>query len=199
MENKKSDFNNKINDLKKFVTENLTYIITGIIIILITVGVLYNYYKGYDAVQKKDTNQQQNETNTETNEKTSNQVNEYIVKRGDNLWKIAEEVYGSGYNAVDIAQANNLDNPNLLFAGQKLVLPKDVVDRTPTTDKVSSAKTEQRKANINEYTVKKGDHLWKIAQEVYGDGYAWTKIAKANNLSNPNILFTGQKLKIPQN
>jgi len=49
-----------------------------------------------------------------------------------------------------------------------------------------------------DYEVAKGDNLWKIAVEKYGNGYAWTEIAKANNLKNPSSLEAGQKLVIPE-
>ncbi len=48
-----------------------------------------------------------------------------------------------------------------------------------------------------EYTVKSGDMLSKIAQHFYGDGNDYEQIAKANNLSNPNALKAGETLTIP--
>ncbi len=47
------------------------------------------------------------------------------------------------------------------------------------------------------YTVVKGDTLWAIAQRFYGNGSRYPEIAKANNISNPNIINVGQKLIIP--
>ncbi len=47
------------------------------------------------------------------------------------------------------------------------------------------------------YTVKAGEGLWNIAEEVYSDGYMWTEIAKANNLSAPYTLTEGQELVLP--
>ncbi len=49
---------------------------------------------------------------------------EYIVQRGDSLWKIAERTYGTGYKWVDIARANNLTNPDIIHAGNTLTLPQ---------------------------------------------------------------------------
>ncbi|MGB7740114.1 MAG: LysM peptidoglycan-binding domain-containing protein [Steroidobacteraceae bacterium] len=49
------------------------------------------------------------------------------------------------------------------------------------------------------YEVKKGDTLWKIAKEVYGDGSLYPEIFKANQdtLSDPDKIQVGQKLRIP--
>lgn len=49
------------------------------------------------------------------------------------------------------------------------------------------------------YVVAKGDSLWKIAAEKYGDGALWTKIADANALKHPNHIEIGDELEIPAN
>lgn len=51
--------------------------------------------------------------------------------------------------------------------------------------------------NKTYYTVVKGDTLWAIAKKYYGDGNKYPEIAKANNISNANIISVGQKLLIP--
>lgn len=48
----------------------------------------------------------------------------YTVQKGDHLWGIAVRNYGDGYKWVEIARANNLRDPNLLFVGTSLTLPK---------------------------------------------------------------------------
>ena len=49
------------------------------------------------------------------------------------------------------------------------------------------------------YTVQSGDTLWKIAEEMYGNGSKYMKIFEANTdqLDNPDRIFPGQKLKVP--
>jgi nucleoid-associated protein YgaU len=49
------------------------------------------------------------------------------------------------------------------------------------------------------HEVKKGDTLWKIAEQCYGDGSLYTKIFEANRdiLKDPNLIKVGQKLRIP--
>jgi nucleoid-associated protein YgaU len=119
----------------------------------------------------------------------------YTVKSGDYLWSIAEKIYGSGYNWVDLANANKLQNPEVLYAGTKLVVP-NVKPKMITVQNNSV----QNPSPITEssYTVVKGDYLWSIAVRAYGDGYKWTEIAKANNLANPDLIFSGNVLKLPR-
>jgi 5'-nucleotidase len=53
-------------------------------------------------------------------------------------------------------------------------------------------------ASTAAYTVKKGDTLYKIAREHYGDGKAWNKIAAANPGLSPSTLKVGQRIVLPQ-
>lgn len=48
------------------------------------------------------------------------------------------------------------------------------------------------------YTIKRGDSLFVIAKKVYGDGNLYTQLATYNNISDPNAVEVGQKLKIPK-
>lgn len=61
----------------------------------------------------------------------------------------------------------------------------------------SSAYSTVTRQEEKSYTVKTGDSLWKIAQEVYGDGSKYQLIEKANQGVNSNSLRVGQKLVIP--
>jgi len=48
----------------------------------------------------------------------------YTVEKGDSLWNIAVRAYGDGYRWVEIAEINNLKNPNLVHVGNVLSLPR---------------------------------------------------------------------------
>ena len=122
----------------------------------------------------------------------------YIVKAGDNLWSIAEATYGSGWNAYDLAKINKISNASVIEVGQTIVLPS-LAPKQPTTGQVAAAATTSPMTITgNRYTVQHGDYLWKIAQEAYGDGYAWVRIAQANHLANPGLIFSGNVLVIPR-
>lgn len=121
------------------------------------------------------------------------------VEKGQHLWAIATKYYGSGYNYVDIAKANNLSNASALEVGQELVLPKVAVKEVGVAATTTTAPEKTEIANKIEgdsYTVVKGDHLWSIALRAYGDGYKWVEIAKTNNIAHPNYIEVGQVLKL---
>lgn len=130
-------------------------------------------------------------------------IRTYTIQEGDQLWLIAQNLYGSGFNMEDIMKANNISNPDLIEVGQKLIIP-DVKPRFPTTGEISSgiATSNKQQGTSNQqqatYIVKEGDDLASIALQVYGDSYAWKKIAEANKLINPNALQAGMVLQIPR-
>ena len=48
------------------------------------------------------------------------------------------------------------------------------------------------------YTIKEGDNLWDISVRAYGDGFKWPELAKANNISNPDLIYPNNILKLPR-
>ena len=50
----------------------------------------------------------------------------YTIKSGDSLWKIAQEFYGDGNKYQKIFEANKevIKNPDLIYPGQTLRIPK---------------------------------------------------------------------------
>lgn len=121
----------------------------------------------------------------------------HTVAAGENLWKIAEKYYSSGYNFVDVAKVNNLAQPGSIEVGQKLTIPK-VEPKALTVNTALKTTVTAAKISGTSYTVAKGDDLWNIAVRAYGDGYKWTEIAKANKLVNPGLIHAGNVLSLPR-
>ena len=48
------------------------------------------------------------------------------------------------------------------------------------------------------YQVKKGDTLWAIAKATLGDGSRYREIAQASGVKNPNLIYPGEILVIPE-
>ena len=95
----------------------------------------------------------------------------HVVKIRETLSKIAKE-YGTTYQ--ELAKYNNIANPSLIRVGQKIKIP--------------SAKTETI------HVVKIHETLSEIAEK-YNTTYQ--ALAKYNNISNPNLISIGQKIRIP--
>ncbi|RKX82026.1 MAG: peptidoglycan-binding protein [Spirochaetes bacterium] len=49
------------------------------------------------------------------------------------------------------------------------------------------------------YTIKKGDTLWDISSTYYRNPWLYPKIARANRIKNPDLIFAGTKIVIPSN
>lgn len=71
-----------------------------------------------------------------------------------------------------------------------------------STDQDTHKDTDNKPASETTTTtvrhkVKRGESLWVIAQQYYGDGNRYMEIARANKLTNPSLLRVGQMLTIP--
>lgn len=174
---------------KKYIksSEELISMFLGLAIVVVVVVLIFNFFQ-----KRKGTVQIPGATNITLSENSSD--NTYEVKRGDNLWKIAEEKYNDGFAWTKIAKENNIKNPSILVVGQKLKMPKN-----EETTKIVSKVAEDKHIDNGEYKVVRGDNLWKIAVKTYGDGYQWTKIWQANKsvIRNQNLLEIGMTIKLP--
>jgi nucleoid-associated protein YgaU len=65
------------------------------------------------------------------------------------------------------------------------------------TSAVSAPAAEEK---VEYYTIQKGDSLSKIAKKYYGNAMAYPKIFEANRevIKNPDLIFPGQVIRIPQ-
>ncbi|MCY7755781.1 3D domain-containing protein [Bacillus haynesii] len=98
---------------------------------------------------------------------------EITVQKGDTLWGISQK---QGVNLQDLKEWNQLSS-DLIIPGQKL--------------NVSEKQTEEKK----QYTIKKGDTLWKIAQQFgvsVNDLKNWNNIKSDIIYPNTSITVDGQ-------
>ena len=103
----------------------------------------------------------------------------HVVQPGENLFRISLR-YGTTVDAI--AKANNIVNPWFIYVGQKLKIPTGGGGRPPSGP---GGKT---------YVVQPGDTLYSIAVRHNATVQA---LVVANNLSNPNLIYVGQMLKVP--
>ena len=101
----------------------------------------------------------------------------HIVRWGETLYLIARR-YGTTTSAI--ASANNLRNPNFVYAGQRLIIPTNGFSPSAGTTSI--------------YIVRRGDTL-RILAARYGTTVSY--LASVNGLRNPNFIWVGQRLKVP--
>lgn len=65
--------------------------------------------------------------------------------------------------------------------------------------KADEVSAPEQTSEVQFYEVQKGDSLWKIAANFYGNGNDYPKIFEANKevIKDPDLIFPGQKLRIP--
>ena len=49
------------------------------------------------------------------------------------------------------------------------------------------------------YRIKKGDTLWDISASYYRNPWLYHKLARANSIRNPDLIFAGTRIYIPEN
>lgn len=119
--------------------------------------------------------------------------NVYVVKPGDSLSKIA---VSHGVNVRELAELNQIANPNKIIVGQKLILPDHAKpsQSKPSAKAAAKASAKGAAASGDAYVVKPGDALSKIAA---AHGVKTKDLMAANNIADANKIRAGQKLVIP--
>ncbi len=125
----------------------------------------------------------------------------YTVVPGDDLWEIARRCYGDGSRWVEIASASGLPkgghtgfmDPWMVRTGSVLRVPLPAPNVRSEDDALT-------------YRVRRGDHLWGIAERFLGDGFRWVEIWERNRgremgggslLTDPDRLEPGWLLELP--
>ena len=137
--------------------------------------------------------------------KTSKEPFQFIVSRQmpngkllfDNNMTVSMESYTikeDVKNAFDLTVSIKLKQYRP-YATKIVKVSNDSASVTPVREQSNSPAPKQETT----YTVEKGDTLWNIAKEIYGDGSLYTAIYEANKdkISNPNLIQIGMVLTIP--
>lgn len=102
----------------------------------------------------------------------------HVVQPGETLTSIALRY---GITVTALIQANGIVNPNWIYVGQKLTIP--------------TAGSAGITASGVYHAVRQGETLYSIAIHY---GVSADALAKVNGLSNPDFIYAGQRLLIPQ-
>ncbi len=191
----KKTSNNYLERVEKELQTNQSKVsmVLGALIILVIGILIFNFFN-----KPKSSLGPAQQTQAEQDVTAGNLPGKYIVKEGDTLFTIADKYYQNGYMYTEIAKANNLASVDQIETGQVLEIPK--VDTKTQSLGTGGGNTTIWGPRIegDKYTVTEGDWLSTIAGRAYGDIMAFDKIAKANNISNPDLIEPGTVLTIPR-
>lgn len=190
--------------LQSEIKGNKSYVnlVLGLLIVFVAGILVLNYFKKNQ--ENLGPSQQVATEETQKDVEPANLPGKYTVKEGDTLFTIAEKYYKDGYKFPAIAEANKLSDANTLEVGQVLDLPKlgEATLASTDTGKGTGGAVNQtiwgETIAGDSYTVVEGDWLSTIAGRAYGDITAYEKIAKANNIENPDVITPGIVLKLPR-
>lgn len=117
----------------------------------------------------------------------------YLVQAGDTLALIAQRF---GVSLSTLATINNIVNINQLYVGQALMIPTayTVAPIVPTTIGYVPVTTASTNYNGQIHIVQRGENLYRIALHY---GVSMSALIAANSITNPNLIYVGQVLRIP--
>lgn len=203
----------------------LNYILGGLIVLIVGV-LLFNYFNKPNQNVGPSQQTEQNQEEQKADVSKENLPGQYTIKEGDTLFVIAQKYYNDGYKYPEIVKENKLQDENTIEVGQVITIPKleesaekeedkkEQSQASPSPESTPQAEKEDKEqpaqggaenATIwgerisgDTYTVKAGDWLSTIAGRAYGDPMQYEKIAKANNIQNPDVIEVGTTLKLPR-
>lgn len=134
------------------------------------------------------------------------QFQDYTVRQGDTLRTISIKFFGNASRAAAIARANPLMDPARLRSGRLIRIPRDPdniqgrpVRPVPGAQARAPAAGVPKSPSQRTYTVRPGDTLSAIAQDVYGTSAKAESIFDANRdkMKDRDELKVGMVLTIP--
>jgi len=114
----------------------------------------------------------------------------YTVKKGDNLWAISKR-YSISLN--ELYAANGLNKNSVLKIGQQIQIPVEGSTATVKTVTADAYQPSSYNMTTENYTVKGGDNLSKIA----GKYNTSVRAIKAANNKTSDMIHVGEQLIIP--
>ncbi|KKQ34145.1 MAG: hypothetical protein US51_C0051G0003 [Microgenomates group bacterium GW2011_GWA2_37_6] len=100
------------------LSESYVSLILGAIVVLVLSLVFFVFLRGNGPSQGK---LPDSDSISPPITKASEKI--YILKQDEALWDVAVKFYGDGYRYTEIIGANNLENPDYVPPGTKLIIP----------------------------------------------------------------------------
>jgi len=120
-------------------------------------------------------------------------LQEHIEQDNPGVDGLKVEVQGDTAIITGEAESPSAMEKAILMAGNAMGISNVQADELTSPDADQNSETEY-------YEIQKGDTLWGIAKQFYGDGSKHTAIFDANKevIRDPDLIFPGQKIRIPK-
>jgi LysM repeat protein len=142
----------------------------------------------------------------------TNTARTWTVKPGDTLWEIAEAQLGDGaqWRSIEAANPSLAGHRDDLPVGMVLVIPDGSSTTTPAPVPVAT-QTPVSVPVLGTVTVEKGDHFWKISDDVLSQAYGrpatdaeispyWHDMVESNKnrvaSGDVNLIFVGERYDV---
>jgi nucleoid-associated protein YgaU len=112
------------------------------------------------------------------------------------IYTLRLDALGAGGTVTDRLETPfKREAPEVLAAATARAAPKPTAPQA-----IGEAAPVARTAPVTQVTVQKGDTLWAISRERYGDGLLYVRVFQANrdNIRDPDLIYPGQVFTIPE-
>lgn len=126
-------------------------------------------------------------------------VSDLQVSVDEGVATITGEAESSSAYEKAVLMAGNALGVETVQAGELTVAEQTIDKSSEEMLDDDTGQVIQQTPEVTYYEIQKGDSLWKIADKFYGDGSKHTQIFADNRevIKDPDLIFPGQKIRIP--
>lgn len=123
-------------------------------------------------------------------------VGEVSPENGGN-WRGEVEGVAPGFYTLRV---DEVDTDGTVVSRLETPFKREPVELLQAAEADSDAQGAETTAPIRSVTVQKGDTLWAISRDRFGDGVLYVKLFEANRglIRNPDLIYPGQVFTIPE-
>jgi LysM repeat protein len=132
----------------------------------------------------------------------------FAIDAGKKLLGLGDDASSVKKEILENSASMPIENLDVKVEGDKIILsgdasPEDKAKAALIAGNIKGIKEvvfEGTQEDDQYYEIKSGDNLSKISKQFYGDPNKYNKIFEANKevIKDPNLIYPGQKIRIPK-
>ena len=132
----------------------------------------------------------------------------FAIDAGKKLLGLGDDASSVKKGILENSASMPIENLDVKVEGDKIILsgdasPEDKAKAALIAGNIKGIKEvvfEGTQEDDQYYEIKSGDNLSKISKQFYGDPNKYNKIFEANKevIKDPNLIYPGQKIRIPK-